>query len=125
MGDKVEECYFDILFCFCFFIFGAAAEATVEGSTFDAAKLTVDEHCYECKVRFRDPKPKDLMMFLHAWRYKVPPADRRRPSTDAATSRSAADALPVFLALFAQGPGWEYETQLPSWAQADWHDDEY
>jgi len=41
-------------------------------STYDSDKLTCDEHCYECKVRFRDPKPRDLMMFLHAWRYKGP-----------------------------------------------------
>ena len=26
---------------------------------------------YECKVRYRDPKAKDLVMYLHAWRYKV------------------------------------------------------
>ena len=24
-----------------------------------------------------------------------------------------------------QGPGWEYETRLPSWAQSEWQDDEY
>merc|ERR1712071_686806 len=41
-------------------------------STYDSDKLTCDEHCYECKVRFRDPKPRDLMMFLHAWRYSGP-----------------------------------------------------
>jgi len=64
-----------------------------DSSSYNGAKLTHDEHCYECKVRFRDPKPKDLMMFLHAWRYK--------------------------------GPGWEYETRLPSWAQSEWQDDEY
>ena len=34
-------------------------------------KMTWDPHCYECKVRYRDPKPKDLVMYLHAWRYKV------------------------------------------------------
>ena len=33
--------------------------------------MTWDPHCYECKVRYRDPKPKDLVMYLHAWRYKV------------------------------------------------------
>lgn len=40
-------------------------------STYNADKVTCDEHCYECKVRFRDPKPRDLMMFLHAWKYEV------------------------------------------------------
>ncbi len=34
-------------------------------------KMTWDPHCYECKVRYRDPKPRDLVMYLHAWRYKV------------------------------------------------------
>ena len=32
---------------------------------------TVDKNCYECKVRYRDPKPKDLVMFLHALKYSV------------------------------------------------------
>ena len=36
-------------------------------------KMTWDPHCYECKVRYRDPKAKDLVMYLHAWRYKVNP----------------------------------------------------
>lgn len=38
---------------------------------FDAAKLSIDPHCYECKVKYRDPRPKDLVMFLHAWAYSV------------------------------------------------------
>lgn len=38
---------------------------------FDVAKLSVDPHCYECKVKYRDPRPKDLVMFLHAWAYSV------------------------------------------------------
>ena len=38
---------------------------------FDIAKLSVDQHCYECKVKYRDPRPKDLVMFLHAWTYSV------------------------------------------------------
>jgi len=39
---------------------------------FDAEKLTHDPHCYECRVKFRDPKPKDLIMYLHAWKYSGP-----------------------------------------------------
>ncbi|KAH8246775.1 hypothetical protein KR038_008687 [Drosophila bunnanda] len=35
-------------------------------------KVTIDEHCYECKVHYRDPKSKDLIMYLHAWKYKGP-----------------------------------------------------
>ena len=43
-------------------------------------KMTWDPNCYECKVRYRDPKPRDLVMYLHAWRYKGPgtPAWRER-----------------------------------------------
>ncbi|XP_057660868.1 uncharacterized protein LOC130896656 isoform X1 [Diorhabda carinulata] len=55
---------------------------------FNPDKMTVDRHCYECKVRYRDPKPQDLVMYLHAWKYK--------------------------------GPGWEYVTELPDWAQINW-----
>lgn len=39
--------------------------------SFNPDKMTVDKHCYECKVRYRDPKPQDLVMYLHAWKYKV------------------------------------------------------
>lgn len=35
-------------------------------------KMTWDPNCYECKVKYRDPKSKDLVMYLHAWRYKGP-----------------------------------------------------
>ncbi|KAK0162580.1 hypothetical protein PV327_006347 [Microctonus hyperodae] len=58
-------------------------------SNFTNEKVTIDPHCYECKVKYRDPKPSDLVMYLHAWRYC--------------------------------GPGWEYETPLPSWAASDWN----
>ena len=34
-------------------------------------RMTWDPNCYECKVRYRDPKAKDLVMYLPAWRYKV------------------------------------------------------
>lgn len=38
-------------------------------------KMTNDKHCYECKVRYRDPKPQDLVMYLHAWKYQVSKTD--------------------------------------------------
>ncbi|CAB0043603.1 unnamed protein product [Trichogramma brassicae] len=41
-------------------------------SIFSNDKVTVDQHCYECKVKYRDPKPSDLVMYLHAWRYCGP-----------------------------------------------------
>ncbi|XP_051858117.1 pseudouridylate synthase RPUSD2-like [Drosophila albomicans] len=55
--------------------------------TFDAAKVTTDPHCLECKMNYRDPNTSDLVMYLHAWKYK--------------------------------GIGWEYTTELPSWATMD------
>ncbi|CAO1314351.1 unnamed protein product [Diamesa serratosioi] len=39
---------------------------------FENEKMTSDKHCYECKVRYKDPKPQDLVMYLHAWKYKGP-----------------------------------------------------
>ncbi|KAF7992251.1 hypothetical protein HCN44_001576 [Aphidius gifuensis] len=41
-------------------------------SNFTNDKVTIDKHCYECKVKYRDPKPSDLVMYLHAWRYSGP-----------------------------------------------------
>lgn len=40
--------------------------------TFNPEKLSTDKHCYECKVRYKDPKAQDLVMYLHAWKYKGP-----------------------------------------------------
>lgn len=39
--------------------------------SYNPDKMTTDKHCYECKVRYRDPKPQDLVMYLHAWKYRV------------------------------------------------------
>lgn len=39
--------------------------------SFNPEKMINDENCYECKIKYRDPKPKDLVMYLHAWKYKV------------------------------------------------------
>lgn len=39
--------------------------------SYNLDKMTTDKHCYECKVRYRDPKPQDLVMYLHAWKYRV------------------------------------------------------
>ncbi|EDV98985.1 RNA pseudouridylate synthase domain-containing protein 2 isoform X3 [Drosophila grimshawi] len=38
--------------------------------SFDHSKLSVDPHCQECRMNYRDPKPADLVMYLHAWKYK-------------------------------------------------------
>ena len=42
-----------------------------EGSTFDIDKMTVDERCPECKLCYIDPKPDDMLLYLHSFRYKV------------------------------------------------------
>lgn len=39
---------------------------------FDKSKLSVDPYCNECKVRYKDPEPKDLIMYLHAFKYSGP-----------------------------------------------------
>ncbi|XP_076321396.1 pseudouridylate synthase RPUSD2-like [Tachypleus tridentatus] len=37
---------------------------------FDPNKVTYYSNCYECQRKFKDPKPSDLIMFLHALKYK-------------------------------------------------------
>jgi len=39
---------------------------------FDRKKLTVDAHCQECKIHYKDPKPTELIMYLHALKYSGP-----------------------------------------------------
>ena len=41
------------------------------GAAFRPELMVADPHCYECKVRYRDPKPSDLVMYLHALKYAV------------------------------------------------------
>lgn len=38
---------------------------------FDPSQVTVDENCRECKLKYIDPTPENLVMYLHAFRYKV------------------------------------------------------
>ncbi|XP_043656973.1 RNA pseudouridylate synthase domain-containing protein 2 isoform X1 [Drosophila teissieri] len=38
--------------------------------SFDPQKATSDPQCSECKINYRDPGPKDLIMYLHAWKYR-------------------------------------------------------
>ncbi|XP_044759669.1 RNA pseudouridylate synthase domain-containing protein 2-like [Coccinella septempunctata] len=54
----------------------------VPDSMFNPEKMTADEHCYECKVNYRDPKPQDLIMYLHAWSYKGSDWEYRTPLPD-------------------------------------------
>lgn len=39
---------------------------------FQKEKLTIEATCSECKLKYRDPKPMDLIMYLHAHRYEGP-----------------------------------------------------
>ncbi|GFQ73633.1 RNA pseudouridylate synthase domain-containing protein 2 [Trichonephila clavata] len=48
----------------------------------------IEDSCDLCHQRYMDPQPKDLIMFLHALKYR--------------------------------GEGWEFESELPSWAKDDW-----
>ncbi|XP_045458877.1 RNA pseudouridylate synthase domain-containing protein 2 [Melitaea cinxia] len=50
----------------------AAGVTTTAGGSSGSDALTPDPHCYECRVRYRDPRPRDLVMYLHAWKYKGP-----------------------------------------------------
>ncbi|KAM5338191.1 pseudouridylate synthase RPUSD2 isoform 2-T2 [Glossophaga mutica] len=50
----------------------------------------IDPLCAECRLVRQDPLPQDLVMFLHALRYK--------------------------------GPGFEYSSPMPTWAQDDWQE---
>ena len=38
---------------------------------FEWDKWFPDEKCVQCRIRYIDPRPKDLIMYLHALRYKV------------------------------------------------------
>ena len=38
---------------------------------YDPSKMTFDPSCTYCGIRFRDPEPHELIMYLHAHKYKV------------------------------------------------------
>uniref|UniRef100_A0A336LLV6 CSON012854 protein n=1 Tax=Culicoides sonorensis TaxID=179676 RepID=A0A336LLV6_CULSO len=48
-------------------------------STFDPSKMTFDETCVECKKNLRDPNPEQLVMYLHALKYKGPDWEYESP----------------------------------------------
>ncbi|KAH8410573.1 hypothetical protein KR009_003809 [Drosophila setifemur] len=39
-------------------------------NTFDPKKFTFDPHCSECKINYRDPEANEMVMYLHAWKYR-------------------------------------------------------
>ena len=85
-----------------------ASEESNEEET-EGGKVKGDANCYECKVRYRDPTPKDLVMFLHALKYQVTIQFKMYIETEY---------------LNVQGTGWSYETELPPWAESSWNDQE-
>lgn len=38
---------------------------------FDPSRIEIDDDCFECKQKYRDPTRSDLIMYLHALSYKV------------------------------------------------------
>ncbi|CAG0894503.1 unnamed protein product [Darwinula stevensoni] len=45
-------------------------DGPISEKSFDPDKITFDPYCPECRVDYKDPAPSDLIMYLHAWRYK-------------------------------------------------------
>ena len=53
---------------------GAGAERKMEGVAqkgFDPERWVVDPRCESCRLKYIDPKPWDLLLYLHAHKYKV------------------------------------------------------
>ncbi|XP_059954283.1 pseudouridylate synthase RPUSD2 [Mesoplodon densirostris] len=65
--------------------------ASGKATEIDVVDQETDPLCAECRLVRQDPLPQDLVMFLHALRYK--------------------------------GPGFEYFSPMPAWAQDDWQED--
>nr|XP_002717836.3 pseudouridylate synthase RPUSD2 [Oryctolagus cuniculus] len=68
-----------------------AASAPEKAPETDVPNRETDPLCAECRLLHQDPLPRELVMFLHALRYK--------------------------------GPGFEYSSPMPAWAQDDWQED--
>lgn len=64
----------------------------VPANTFDPTNVTTDEHCSECKTVYRDPKPQDLIMFLHAQKYAGPGWSYETPLPDWANAEWIEDS---------------------------------
>ncbi|XP_075529542.1 pseudouridylate synthase RPUSD2-like isoform X1 [Dermacentor variabilis] len=44
--------------------------AMMEKQAFDKAKFVRRQECLECRCKYKDPEPKDLLIYLHCLRYK-------------------------------------------------------
>lgn len=49
----------------------ALASANDKLKQFDKSLLEIDPDCFECKNEYRDPNREEVIMFLHAYSYKV------------------------------------------------------
>lgn len=47
--------------------------------TYDKNKESIDPYCQECKINYKDPQPKELMMYLHALKYSGPDWEYETP----------------------------------------------
>ncbi|XP_077503239.1 pseudouridylate synthase RPUSD2-like [Amblyomma americanum] len=50
----------------------AAFRAMMEKQAFDKVKFVRRQDCQECRCKYRDPEPKDLLIYLHCLRYTGP-----------------------------------------------------
>jgi len=54
---------------------GSSAELRIGSNpdrpALDPSKMTFDPTCLDCRRQFKEPKPEELVMYLHALRYKV------------------------------------------------------
>lgn len=48
-------------------------------SRFDPNKASVDPYCLDCRFQYRDPEPKNLVMYLHAYKYSGPGWEYKTP----------------------------------------------
>ncbi|XP_033755194.1 RNA pseudouridylate synthase domain-containing protein 2-like isoform X2 [Pecten maximus] len=60
----------------------ASPVVTAEKPKFDPQKWVPDEKCFYCKKSFRDPEPADMIMYLHALKYKGPKWEYETPLPD-------------------------------------------
>ncbi|KAL8589918.1 hypothetical protein ACOMHN_024005 [Nucella lapillus] len=58
---------------------GLATDGAVERKGFDPERWVPDPQCESCRLRYIDPKPSDLLLYLHALRYKGPGWDYSTP----------------------------------------------
>jgi len=44
--------------------------------TFDSSRMTFDSECEDCQLSHRNPRPDELVIYLHAYCYQVSCCDR-------------------------------------------------